>query len=182
MRDPGRPHRAIEGPDGRWLAVEAWRGEGGHGLCHLFRLRDGETVEDDREDRRAALEPGERLEELEPERAAELVAAATPLTETERRFRDADGRAWLAQNSGPVWAGPGVAAGLTGIVFTALEGGGRRVEAPGGHVADLSPADLARRLRGAPEGRPSAGAAAGAERPADAEALSGARERAEEGG
>lgn len=137
-----RDRREVRADGVAWLAMEGWRGRAGHGLCYLVRLEGREPAADDRGDRRAALEPGERLSELDEERTATLVAASVPLTETERRFSDASGHMWLAQNSGPVWAGGDVASGLTGIVFTRLDGDFLRVEAPGGHVAGLGVPDL----------------------------------------
>ena len=93
-------------------------------------------------DRRAGLAPEDDLAELSVSRLQKLLMEAAPLTETEHRRRDDKGRAWLMQNSGPVWAEGGVAAGLTGVVLTRLEGGFRRLERPGGHVGRMSEVEL----------------------------------------
>lgn len=105
-----------------WRAIEAWRGRGGHALCYLIRTEDERAIPDDRQDRRATLEPGEHLDTLDGDRLEVLVEAASPLTETERRIVDSAGVPWLAQASGPVWAEGGAASGLVGVVFTRLAG------------------------------------------------------------
>lgn len=117
-----RQTREVEHGGIRWRAVEAWRGQGGHGLCYLLPLDSGEALDDDREDRRAVLEPGEELQAMDADRLDALFEAATALTATERRILDAGGVPWLAQSSGPVWAEGDVAAGLAGVVFTRLQG------------------------------------------------------------
>jgi hypothetical protein len=88
----------------------------------LLRLENDDAMADDRQDRRATLEPGEELQALDDHRLDALFETATALTETERRILDAAGAPWLAQASGPVWAEGGAAAGLAGVVFTRLQG------------------------------------------------------------
>lgn len=148
-----RAERVLEGADRRWRAVEAWRSGSGRGLVYFLPLEASgeEAAPDDREDRRAALEPGETLDELTEPALRERLGAATPLTDTERRFRAPDGRLWLVQSVGPVWADD-VASGLTGLLFTALEGADRRAETAGGHVGRMDAAELERRWRRAVEG------------------------------
>ncbi len=93
-------------------AFEAWRSPSGHTLV-LF--------EPDRV--RAALAPTRRLEELDEEDLRSLLALAAPLTLTESVLEAPDGRFWLAQDSGPVWAAEGRgAAGRLGVVLTSLTG------------------------------------------------------------
>ena len=122
-------------------AFDAWSGSGGLVLCYFVAL-DGEVIAStDRDDRRAALEPDEELADLSEERLAELLVAGVPLTGTERRFETPDGGCWLAQNIGPVWA-EGVAAGLTGVLFTDLAGSAERRRVAGGPIAAMSGDDL----------------------------------------
>lgn len=149
-----RARRILESEDGRWRAVEAWRGRGGVALLYFLALDEGDVAADDDADRRASLGPDERLEELSEERLRERLAAATVLTGTERRFRAPDGAPWLAQSVGPVWAEGGVAGGLTGAVFTALEGEARRLAGGGGHVGEMDDAELAAAWRAAAGGEP----------------------------
>lgn len=147
--DRRRPSRVVEAEGRAWRAMEAWRGRGGHGLCYFLALDDGTPMAEDRADRRAALEPGERLLALPDERLVALLEESVPLTDTERRFADPDGRIWLAQNIGPVWAEGGVASGLTGVLFTSLEGPLERGSRPSGHVRELSTGELRELLDGA---------------------------------
>lgn len=128
------PTREFDADGDRWRAVEAWRSGGGLGLLYFLPLGDATSEgagdaavhEDDRRDRRALLEADESLAELSEEDLAARLAEATPLTETEWRFRAPDERLWLAQSVGPVWADD-VASGLTGLRFTSLEGERRRL-------------------------------------------------------
>lgn len=145
-----RGERTLEADGRAWRVVEAWRASGGLGLVYFLPLEDGEVPEDDREDRRAALEPGETVEGLEPGTLRQRLAEATALTETERRFRAPDGRPWLVQSVGPVWS-DGVASGLTGLLFTALEGPPARARTGGGHAGELTDEELERRWRRAVE-------------------------------
>lgn len=134
-----RASRELEDGERRWRAVEAWRASSGSVLLYFLPLReDGEVAPDDRLDRRAAPEPDRRLPDLDPAELEDLLAGATPLTETERRFRAPDGEPWLAQSVGPVWAEEDVAGGATGVLFTALAGEARRVRGKGGHVGEAS--------------------------------------------
>lgn len=150
-----RRTRVLETGGGPWRAVEAWRGASGHALAYFLPLAkpddsgDPVVVEDDDADRRAALEPGRTLEELSGEVLAELRESGTGLTGTERRFRAPDGRLWLAQSVGPVWAEGGVAAGLTGVLFTSLEGKPERGRGDGEHVGEAGDDELARWWRDA---------------------------------
>ena len=115
-------------------------------MCYFLPVENREPIAEDSMDRRASLRPEDDLAELSTSRLQELLSEAAPLTETERRRRDDRGRAWLIQNSGPVWAEGGVAAGLTGVVLTRLEGGFRRLELPGGHVGKISEGEVGRLL------------------------------------
>lgn len=144
--DEGARERRFRNAEREWLALEAWRGAGGYGLCYLVPLEGGRIPEGDREDRRALLGPGESLAGADEARLRRLLAEAVPLTETERRFADAGGRLWLAQGTGPVWAGGEVAAGLTGILFTALQGPAERHGAADGRLAGASAEELQARL------------------------------------
>ena len=127
--------------------MEAWRGPGGHGLLYFLPLDDGDPAADDRLDVRSALAPDEGLRELDDEELARRRGDAAPLTGTERRFEAPDGGTWLAQSIGPVWADEDIAAGLTGILFTRLDGPRRRLTGSGGHVGRLGPEELHRRWR-----------------------------------
>ncbi len=131
---PQRQIREVDYGGVSWRAIEAWRGRGGHALCYLLRIESEQAAADDREDRRATLEPGEELTALSEDRLDALVAGAAPLTKTERRIVDAAGVPWLAQASGPVWAEGGVAAGLAGVVFTRLQGPFQRLAARDDHA------------------------------------------------
>lgn len=115
----------LEAEGGSWLVIEAWRAISGHALVYLLPLDGGAPPADDRRDRRAVLEPGRELADLDAAAREALASGGAPLTPTERRFTDKEGETWLAQCSGPVWA-EGVADGLTGIVFTRLTGGHER--------------------------------------------------------
>lgn len=106
-----------------WLAIELKRAASGHGLCYFLPLTEGSPSGDDRADRRALLEPSGPWETLGDEDLRALLEGAAPLTETERRFTDEEGKLWLIQSTGPVWAETGVAAGLTGCLATSLEDG-----------------------------------------------------------
>lgn len=131
--------RQVDSDGEPWRVTVAWRGADGSGLCY-FRPADDETS--DREDRRARI-PGDcDLGGMDTGELVELLEESAPLTRTERRFRAPDGRDWLAQNIGPVWADEEAAAGAQGVLFTALDGPGDRVRAAGGHVARMSVAEL----------------------------------------
>lgn len=147
-----RPERALRAEGAEYRAIEAWRGERGRALCYFLAAGD-----DDRRDRRALLEPGQLLAELSEERLGELFAAARRLTATERRFADRAGRPWLAQNIGPVWAEETVAADITGVLFTSLEGPLERESVASGHVGSMETAELERlreRAFGRKDGEP----------------------------
>lgn len=144
-----RPSRVVEADGAAWRLIEAWRGRAGQSLCYLLSLEDGVAAGDDRRDRRAVLEAAERLSDLPQERLAGLVEESVPLTDTERRFADPDGRIWLAQNVGPVWAEGDVASGLTGVLFTSLEGPMERWSRASGHLRKLSDPELRASLEGA---------------------------------
>lgn len=144
----------VEFEGARWLVVEAWRARSGLRLLYFLPLEAGTPVADDRRDRRAALASEAELASLDARRWEELWAEAVGLTETERRFVDAEGAPWLVQNVGPVWAEAEVAVGLTGLVFTQLTGarltGARqRRTGPGGHVAGMSEGEIRSRLEAA---------------------------------
>jgi len=144
-----RQTRELEIGDRRWRAVEAWRGSSGHALVYFLPLADGVEAGDDRLDRRASLPSGSSLDDVTPEELRELWDRGTGLTETERRFRAPDGRLWLAQSQGPVWAEGGVASGLTGVRFTSLEGERERLSGDGEHAGRASPEELTGWWRGA---------------------------------
>lgn len=129
--------RRLETDGSAFEARDAWGAQSGMALCYFFALNGEAASLGDRGDRRAALEPGESLAEISEARLAELLNGAAPLTETERRFETSRGDHWLAQNIGPVWA-EGVAAGLTGILFTALDGSGERLRTSGGPIVELA--------------------------------------------
>lgn len=130
-------------------ATAAWRGpDTGFGLLYFFPV---DEAQGDRADRRALVTPDVDLSILDEASLVALYDSGRPLTETERRFAAADGRQWLAQNSGPVWAGRAGAEGGTGILFTSLEGDVGSLRASGGHVGDLSVEELSAAWRGASE-------------------------------
>ena len=151
-----RAERELEWDGRRYRVVEAWRASTGWALGYALLLEEGAPASQDREDRRFPLAPDERLGDLDPDALRERLGEAAGITVTERRFADRDVRPWLAQNIGPVWAAGEIAAGLTGVLFTALAGPERRVRAPGGHVAPMSDEELRDHLsRGlAPEDDP----------------------------
>lgn len=132
----GRRSRRLDVEGEAWSACEAWRGGSGWGVVYFVALGPDGAAGDDRRDRRALLEPGAGLADLDDAGLTSLLGGAAGLTSTERRFRDVDGRAWLAQSRGPVWAEGGVAEGLTGLVFTSLEGPFERVESADGDGLD----------------------------------------------
>lgn len=159
-----REEREIASDGQRWRASVARRGPSGHALVYFVPLEDGEAAADDRRDRRAGLEPGRQLFDLEDDELEDRLEEGTPLTGTERRFRAPDGRLWLAQNVGPVWADEDPAEGTTGIVFTSLEGAAERLAAADGHLDRMSASELADRWRGAdPRGDAARGDAPAAE-------------------
>ncbi|MDT8436391.1 MAG: hypothetical protein RRA92_06500 [Gemmatimonadota bacterium] len=108
-------------------AVELRRGPSGLGL--VVFLPGG---------RRAVLEPGVTLADLDDGARRELESGAAPLTPTEALFEDPDGAWWLAQATGPAWAEEGAAADIVGTRFTRLDGSGRRLEAAGASWARLA--------------------------------------------
>lgn len=140
-----RERRQFEAGGRRWRAVEAWRSSKGSSLVYFLPLARGSDrpAGDDRLDRRAGLEPGRRLAELPAAELERLLEDGTGLTGTERRFRAPDGRPWLAQSVGPVWAEGGVAEGLTGVLFTSLAGEVRRARGAGEHVGEADEERLA---------------------------------------
>lgn len=81
--------------------------------------------------RRLLLEPGRRIADLASDELAPELAAACDLTATEDVFTAPDGRRWLAQAVGPVWAGAEAAAGLVGTMFTSIDGRYDRFEVHG---------------------------------------------------
>ena len=81
--------------------------------------------------RRLLLEPGRRIADLASDELAPELAAACDLTATEDVFTAPDGRRWLAQAVGPVWAGAEAAAGLVGTMFTSIDGQYDRFEVRG---------------------------------------------------
>jgi hypothetical protein len=131
-----RFEREFEAAGRRYRATVAWRGpETGYGILYFF---PSDPAESDRGDRRTLLTPEVSLRELAESNLVSLYDAGRPLTETERRFAAADGRQWLAQSRGPVWAGGSGAEGGFGILFTSLEGEPESLRAAGGHVGEVS--------------------------------------------
>ena len=152
--EAGRLEREIVIGGETYRACVAWRGkETGYGLLYFHLITEAAG---DREDRRALLAPSEGSRELTDTRLRELFESARPLTATERRFTAGDGRRWLAQNRGPVWAERSAAEGHTGVVFTSLEDEVQRLSSPGRHVVEISDDELGELLRvahaGAAEG------------------------------
>lgn len=125
MLDGGSPsaerERRNEGAgDAERELVVAWRTSRGTRLVLAF---PGPS--------RFALGPGSGLDALD---AAELKAhleVATGLTDTEATFRAPDGRRWLAQATGPVWAASEGAEGLLTTRFTSLDGAYESLQSPG---------------------------------------------------
>jgi len=75
---------------------------------------------------RAGLPAGRRLADLSAVELSELLADAAPLTVTEDVI-ERDGALWLVQQTGPAWAEAAEAsADLCGLLFTRLDGSGRR--------------------------------------------------------
>ncbi len=147
-----REERELGSDGGRWRASVARRGPSGHALVYFVPLEDGEPAGDDRRDRRAGLDPGRELSDLPADELRARLEGGTELTATERRFRAPDGRLWLVQNVGPVWAEEEPAEGTTGLVFTSLEGPAERLVAGDGHVGRMSATELADRWRAADPG------------------------------
>lgn len=139
-----RSSRVVESGEGPFRALVAWRGRASDRALLYFLALDADAPDpDDRRDRRAPLGPGREPGDLSEEDLLELLAEAAPLTGTERRFRAPDGRLWLAQSIGPVWADEEPAEGSTGLLFTSLEGASERLRAPGAHAGALEEAELA---------------------------------------
>jgi hypothetical protein len=134
--------------EGRLCRVTAaWRGpETGYGVLYFF---PSDGAAGDRGDRRALITPEVSLRALGESSLLQFYEAGRPLTETERRFAAADGRQWLAQSRGPVWAGRSAAEGGSGILFTSLEGEPDSLRASGGHVGEMSDEELSALWRGA---------------------------------
>lgn len=149
-----RTSRTIEAGGRRYRATVAWRGTtSGRGLLYFVALGE-EGPDDDREDRRVPLGPGRGLEEVSDEELVDLLSDGRPLTGTERRFRAPDGRLWLAQSVGPVWADDDPAEGSTALLFTSLEGEVERLRGPGVHAGRVGEEELRAlwRRAAAPEG------------------------------
>jgi hypothetical protein len=148
MSGPGdRFEREFEVEGRLHRATAAWRGpETGYGILYFF---SSDAAEVDRSDRRALLTPEVSLRDMAESSLLTLYDAGRPLTETERRFAAADGRQWLAQSRGPVWAGRSGAEGGSGILFTSLEGEPETLRAAGGHVGEVSDEELSALWRGA---------------------------------
>lgn len=104
-----RPHVRLEIDGAAWDVYEAWVSPSGLGLLY-FLCEDGGA-----EDRRAALEGGQRLEALAPEALEAAWHGASGLTPTERRLTVPDGEIWLVQGVGPVWAEGGSASDAIGV-------------------------------------------------------------------
>jgi len=95
---------------------------------------------------RAALPAGRRLADLTDDELSELRAGASPLTITERLIEH-DGVPWLVQQTGPAWAEPAEAStDLCGLLFTRLDGSGRRHAVEGRPPGPLPAAGQLRRI------------------------------------
>ena len=141
-----------------YRATVAWRGpETGYGVLYFF---SSEAAEGDRGDRRTLLTPERNLRTLGESTLLPLYEAGRSLTETERRFAAEDGRHWLAQSRGPVWAGRSGAEGGSGILFTSLEGEPESLRAAGGHVGEMSDEELSALWSGAAQSQATAEASA----------------------
>ncbi len=166
MRGAGDRFECELEVEGRlYRATAAWRGpETGYGVLYFFpsdAADSADEAEGDRGDRRALLTPEVSLPELGESSLLLLYDSGRPLTETERRFAAADGRQWLAQSRGPVWAGRSGAEGGSGILFTSLEGKPESLRAAGGHVGEISDEELLALWRGAAQGPAAADGSAG---------------------
>lgn len=139
MKAAPEDERVIRADGEPWRASVVWRASDGSGLCYF---RPAEEADPAPGDRRARLSAGRTLGEMAEDAVVELLEEAAPLTATERRFRAPDGREWLAQNVGPVWAEEEAAEGATGILFTALDGSAERVRTGGGHVGRMTDGEL----------------------------------------
>jgi hypothetical protein len=138
-----RFERELEVSGSLFRVVAVWRGEeSGYGILYFFKARadDGST------DRRALLMPDTEPDRLDDSRLMELFEGGRALTDTEKRFTAPDGRQWLAQNRGPVWAGR-AAEGHSGIRFTSLEGERETIIAAAGHLGEMPTAELEARWR-----------------------------------
>lgn len=132
-----RPRRGFEVDQEGWLAIDAWRASGDLGLCYMVPLEGGVPAANDRNDRRAALEPGQALSDLDVEDLVTLWSAGVGLTDTERRFAGPDDALWLARNTGPVWADGATAGDSAGVLFRCLSARREDVEvSPAGPVRD----------------------------------------------
>ncbi|MCL7980351.1 MAG: hypothetical protein M8865_10665 [marine benthic group bacterium] len=118
-----------EGDAARELVV-AWRTSRGTRLVIAFPGPE-----------RFILEPGARLDGLDEGELAVHLEAATGLTGTEATFVAPDGRRWLAQAAGPVWAASEGAEGLVATRFTSLEGPYESFESPGSPLRPDRPED-----------------------------------------
>ncbi|MGH7541629.1 MAG: hypothetical protein ACRELC_11580 [Gemmatimonadota bacterium] len=137
-----RPTRTFEIEGRPWLAIVAWRATGGPALCWFVPLDGAHPRDADEADRRAALEPDERLEALDAGALRDRFDGARGLTATERRITDAEGELWLVQNTGPVWAGDAAPEDATGVRFRCLTRHRSPLHTSGGPVAGRTAADL----------------------------------------
>lgn len=100
--------------------LEAWRTSRGTKLVLVFPGPRRILVAEDRE-----------LTRMEVEELRIALEGASGLTATEACFDAPDGRRWLAQAVGPVWAGSEGAEGLAGTLFTSIDGPFERFESRG---------------------------------------------------
>ena len=102
---------------------------------------------------RAGLQAGRRLADLSPDEFSALRADAAPLTVTEDVI-ERDGALWLVQQTGPAWAEAAEASSdLCGLLFTRLDGSGRRHAVEGRPPGPLpAPDELGRILEDALNG------------------------------
>jgi hypothetical protein len=99
--------------------IEAWRTSRGTRLVFLFPGP------------RKLLVPDEGLEAVSEDKLRQALETGAELTATEACFAAPDGSRWLAQATGPAWAGSEGSASLFGTLFSSLEGSGERFEVPG---------------------------------------------------
>lgn len=117
------------------------------GVVVALRSTSGMSLVVFPEDRvRASLPAGRTFADLSADEVAELRAGAAPLTVTEA-FIEFDGAPWLVQQTGPAWAEPAEAsAELCGLLFTRLDGSGRRHAVDGRAPGPIPGPDELRRV------------------------------------
>lgn len=125
MRNDGSPRwtRALaygDAEDAERELIEAWRTSRG---TKLIVVLPGPA--------RFALDAGKDLDLLDASGLSAYLESAVDLTGSEAIFGAPDGRRWLAQAVGPVWAPTVGAEGLVATRFTSLDGPFESFQAPG---------------------------------------------------